>query len=147
MSKTNKPIFISQTFEASASAVWAAITEAPLMRQWFFENIKLFEPVVEFETEFTVHTPNRDFVHIWKVLEADPMRKIKYDWRYGGYTGHSTVLFELIEHGNQTILHLTHEGTESFSAEVSEFSRENGIKGWKYFINEQLRDFLALTRE
>jgi uncharacterized protein YndB with AHSA1/START domain len=55
MTKTNKPIVVDQTLNVSVSEVWNAITELEQMKQWFFNNIPAFEPVVGFHTEFLVN--------------------------------------------------------------------------------------------
>ena len=46
------PIVIQQAYNASIAVVWKAITDRGQMRQWFFEQITDFEPVIGFETQF-----------------------------------------------------------------------------------------------
>jgi uncharacterized protein YndB with AHSA1/START domain len=142
MSDAKQPIIIEQPFNKSINVVWNAITEIDQMRQWFFQNIESFNPEVGFETQFNVQTPNRKFLHIWKLTEVEPMKKITYNWKYGGYPGNSFVTFELFEQKDQTRLKLTHTVTESFPDIIPEFSRENGIAGWNYFIKKSLKTFL-----
>jgi uncharacterized protein YndB with AHSA1/START domain len=48
------PVVVEETFNAPIASVWNAITVADMMRQWFFDNIPAFEPVVGFKTRFTV---------------------------------------------------------------------------------------------
>lgn len=49
------------------------------MRQWFFENIESFKPEVGFETQFNVQAESRNFLHMWKIIEVVPMKKIVYN--------------------------------------------------------------------
>lgn len=142
MEPTDKPIIVEQRFSVSKQTLWQAITETAQMREWFFSNIPAFDPVKGFTTEFMVETPEKEFLHIWKILEVIPERKIIYNWRYGGYTGNSTVTFELSEGQPGAMLKLTHAGMESFPPEIPEFSRANCKAGWEYFIGESLRKYL-----
>ena len=142
MSDTNEPIIVEQTFNTSINNVWNAITKVDQMRQWFFENIESFKPEVGFATQFSVQSQNRSFLHIWKLTEVVPLKKIIYNWKYGGYSGDSFVMFELFEQENHTKLRLTHEGIESFPKNIPEFSRENCIGGWEFFIKKSLKKYL-----
>ena len=136
------PIIVEHTFTADIQEVWNAITKLDSMKKWFFENIEDFVPEVGFETRFNVKTENREFFHLWKITEAIPPRKIKYNWKYEGFTGDSFVAFELFELGKQTTLILTHEETVAFPKEILEFSRESCMGGWNYFIKQRLPEFL-----
>ena len=142
MSNTDNPIIVEQTFDTSIERVWKAITEVDQMRLWFFENIGSFKPEAGFETQFNVQSNDRSFLHIWKLTEVVPGKKIIYNWKYGGHPGDSSVTFELFEQKNRTKLRVTHEGMESFPQEIPEFSRESCIGGWNYFIREKLMEFL-----
>jgi uncharacterized protein YndB with AHSA1/START domain len=123
-------------------AVWSAITEIDQMRQWYFENIPSFKPEVGFETQFNVESQERNFLHLWKVTEAVPLKKIKYTWKFEGYPGDSFVVFELFEHNNGTKLRLSTEVLEDFPADIPEFKRESGVAGWTFFIKKSLKEFL-----
>jgi uncharacterized protein YndB with AHSA1/START domain len=142
MSSNYESIIVEQIFNTSISTVWDAITKVDQMRQWFFENIESFKPEVGFETKFNVQAESRSFLHLWKITEVVPMKKIVYDWRYEGLSGEGNVMFELIELGNQTKLRLTNLGLESFPKDIPEFTRESCIKGWSYFIKNRLKEFL-----
>ena len=87
MKKTEEPIVITQTFDASIKEVWEAITVLDKMKQWFFDNIPYFEPSVGFETRFDIQVEDRIFPHLWKLTEVVPLQRITYDWRYEGYAG------------------------------------------------------------
>ena len=142
MSININPIIVEQSYNTSINNVWDAITKVYLMRQWFFENIETFKPEVGFETQFNVHAESRDFLHMWKITEVVPTKKIVYDWKYGGISGEGVVIFELFEQGNQTMLRLTNRGLESFPKDIPEFTRESCIEGWNYFIKNSLKEFL-----
>lgn len=51
-----------------------------------------------------------DYLHLWRVKEVVPQKRIVYEWRYGGVPGNSTVTWELSETPEGTKLKLTHEG-------------------------------------
>jgi len=139
----SEPIIVQQTFNASKEEVWKVITEADLMRHWFFETMESFKPEVGFETSFNVHVEDKDFVHLWKITEVEHEKKIVYNWRYDGYPGDSFVTWELTSENNQTTLTLTHVGQENFPQHIPEFSRESCEGGWNYFICGQLKEFFG----
>ena len=142
MKKNDEPIVIEQTFNTSIDTVWHSITNIDQMRQWYFDNIPSFKPEVGFETHFNVQSQDRNFLHMWKVTEVVPMKKITYNWKYDGLPGDSFVAFELFEENNSTKLRLTHQVTESFPEDIPEFKRESGVEGWSFFIKKSLKDFL-----
>jgi len=142
MRVSDEPVVIERTFDATADAVWKAITELDRMRQWYFENIPSFEPEVGFRTQFSVRSGERDFVHVWTVTEAVPRKRIAYEWRYEGLAGDSTVVWELTEEGEATRLRLAVEVREDFPDEIPEFRRESCVAGWEYFIGERLKGYL-----
>jgi len=53
------------------------------------------------------------------------------------------VVFELFEQDTLTKLRLTEKIKESFPEDIPEFSRASGVEGWKYFINESLKNYLS----
>jgi len=142
MIKDNEPVIVEQIFNASIESVWNSITEIDQMKQWFFENIPSFKPVVGFETQFNVKAPSRDFLHMWKITEVIPMEMITYNWKYEGIPGDSFVVFELFKQDNSTLLRLTHQVQDSFPEDIPEFTRESGVEGWTYFIKNSLKEYL-----
>ncbi len=142
INQTIEPIVVEQDFSCSKMVVWESITELEQMRQWFFNNIPSFEPKVGFQTSFKVQSGDRNFNHIWIILEVVPFKKIKYHWSYEEYKGEGIVTFELFENDNKTILRLTNEGLETFPKSIPEFSRDSCQAGWEYFINMTLKEFL-----
>ncbi len=142
MATESDPVVVEQRYSASLADVWRAMAEKDQMRQWFFEQMTEFEPKVGFETQFTVHCEGTDFLHQWKVIDVDREKRIAYEWCYGGYPGDSVVTWDLSEEGDVTKLTLTQTGQETFQGH-SVFSRENGIAGWSYFLQESLKAFLS----
>jgi len=142
MKKGDEPIIVEEIFETSISAVWSSITDIDQMRQWYFGNIPAFKPEVGFETRFNVQSQDRTFVHMWRITEVVPLKKIKHNWRYDNYPGDSFVTFELFQEDTSTKLVLTCDIVESFPDNIPEFTRESCYAGWKYFINERLKDYL-----
>ena len=142
MIRNDEPIIVEQTFHASIDTVWKSITEIDLMRQWYFDSIPSFKPEIGFETQFNVESGDKNFLHLWKVIEVVPLKKIAYNWKYDGIPGDSFVAFELFKKNDLTMLRLTHQIMESFPEDIPEFSRENGVEGWTFFIRKSLKDFL-----
>jgi uncharacterized protein YndB with AHSA1/START domain len=142
MKKKDEPIVVEQTFDTPIDKVWKAITDPEHMRQWYFKDISSFKPEVGFETHFNVQSQERNFLHMWKIIKVDPMKKISYTWKYGGYPGDSFVEFELFKKENMTKLQLTYQVLEDFPEYIPEFKRESGLEGWQYLINESLKQYL-----
>lgn len=136
------PIVVEQSFDAPIAVVWKAITDEEQMRQWFFETMTEFKPEIGFDTEFNVRCEDQDYLHLWKVIDVVPQKRISYQWRYGGYPGDSTVKWELSEEGGGTKLKLTHVGQETFPQDEPLFSRESCQAGWDYFLHDSLKAFL-----
>ena len=80
---------------------------------------------------------------MWKVTEVQPLKMIKYSWEFKDYSGKSSTAFEIFEQDNSTKLRLTVETFENFSDNIPEFTIESCRKGWVYFINNRLKDYLT----
>jgi uncharacterized protein YndB with AHSA1/START domain len=140
------PIVIERSFDAPIETVWQAITSPDQIKQWYFSPLESFKPEVGFETQFNIHHGGKDYLHIWKVTEVVPGRKIAYSWKYGGYPGDSLLTFELFPEGNKTKVRLTHAGLETFAPETNpELARGNFVKGWAHFTSS-LGQFVEGTR-
>ncbi len=119
------------------------ITEVNQMKQWYFNQLPSFIPEVGFKTEFLVAVADRQFTHLWHIIEVKPNQKIKYEWRYKEYSGDSVVTFELSEVQQAKVkLKLTAEIVANFPDDIPEFERESGVEGWNYLIKKSLKDFL-----
>jgi len=143
MLKKDPPIITQQNFNQPIEKVWNALTKFELMRLWFFDNIPYFEAKVGFKTQFNVQSENRDFLHLWTVVEVIPFKKITCNWKYQNIEGDSNVTFELEETNQGTTLTVTCEVLEDFPLHIPEFKTESCQAGWQYFINNQLKEYLS----
>ena len=142
MKKTDDPVIVEQIFEVNKERIWKAITELDEMIRWYFDNIPDFKPVVGFRTEFNVISEERNFLHKWHITEVIPNRKIVYNWQYEDYEGSADVCFEVSDSEGRAKLELKVMVLEDFSEGIPEFTRESCLNGWKYFINNRLKEYL-----
>ncbi len=137
---TNDPFVIERTYKAPVAKVWKAITDKDQMKQWYFD-LSEFKPEVGFEFTFNGGADDKVFVHLCKITDVIPGKKLAYSWRYKGYEGYSVVTFELFAEGGNTKLKLTHEGLETFPP-IADFARENFVMGWTELIGKSLLEFV-----
>ena len=142
MKPTDEPIVVKQTFGVPQKHVWAAITETRRMQQWFFSEMNEFEPVSGFETQFNVECDGKTYLHLWKLTEVIPEKKIVYDWRYEDCPGQGLVTWELDAAPGGTRLTITNSIVAEFPDSDPAFRRESCEEGWQYFINESLKSYL-----
>ncbi|TGK21020.1 SRPBCC domain-containing protein [Leptospira fluminis] len=136
------PFVIERVYSASPDHVWKAITDKNRMKEWYFD-LSEFKPEVGFEFSFEAGPEDKKYVHLCKISEAIPGKKLTYSWKYQGYPGDSKVIFELFSEGNAgTKIRLTHEGIETFPNDDPAFARENFQAGWTELIGTQLKNFL-----
>ena len=141
MESKNEPLVVEKQLEASVETVWEAITETNKMKEWFFEQIENFEPVVGFETNFVVKSGDRIFSHLWKITQVIHEHKIVYNWKYDGYVGDSFVTFQLKPLNSGTHIRVITSIVEDFIDDIPEFQPESCITGWEYFL-ERLNLYL-----
>jgi uncharacterized protein YndB with AHSA1/START domain len=137
----DEPVIFEKIFHAPITSVWKAITDRDAMKQWYFE-LPEFKPEVGFEFQFSGGTEENTYLHICKVTEVIPPKKIAYTWRYDGYPGNSLVTWELFEEGSNTRLKLTHSGLGTFPQHVKDFARNNFAEGWKEIVGTLLMKYL-----
>lgn len=140
----NEPFVIERTYQAPVERVWKAITDNDDLKEWYFQ-LKEFKPEVGFEFTFEGGTEGRVYVHLCKITEVIPNKKLTYSWRYEGYEGNSFVTFELFAEGEATRLKLTHTGLETFPKYNADFVRENFSMGWNHIIGKSLKEYLETT--
>jgi uncharacterized protein YndB with AHSA1/START domain len=138
---SNSPIVIERIFQAPIAKVWNAITDRDQMQQWYFD-LADFKPEVGFEFQFEGGKDDRSYVHLCKVTEVVPGKKITYSWRYEGYPGNSFVTWELFEEGDKTRLKLTHAGLETFPGDNPDLEAHNFVQGWTDIIGKSLKEYL-----
>jgi len=134
------PLITESTYNAPVDVVWQAITDREQMKQWYFD-IESFKPEVGFEFTFKGENEGRVYIHLCKITELIPGRKLKHSWRYQDYEGISYVTFELFPEEDKTRIKLTHEGLESFPT-LPDFARNNFKEGWTMIIGTLLKDFV-----
>lgn len=128
------------TYNASIKKVWEALTNNNKMKHWYFE-VSAFKPEAGFEFHFTGGSKNKTYLHLCKVTESIPEKKLSYTWRYEGYKGNSLLTFELFPEGDKAKIKLTHEGLETFPSEP-DFAKESFQKGWNQILGTNLKVFL-----
>ena len=139
----SKPIVKEVLLNALPSKVWKAITDKEDMKQWLFDLLTEFKPEVGFEFQFNGKgETGQRYLHLCKITEVIPDKKLSYSWRYDKYPGNSLVTFELFEEGSKTRLRLTHEGIESFGTGNPDLERESFEKGWTHFIETAIKEFV-----
>jgi uncharacterized protein YndB with AHSA1/START domain len=112
------------------------------MKKWYFE-LPAFEPVIGFKFQFYGQGhKGEQYLHLCKVTEVVPGKKISYTWSYDKYEGISEVSFELFAEGDKTRLKLTHEGLETFPANNPDFAKQSFSDGWTMLIGTLLKDFV-----
>jgi len=131
----NTPIVIEAVINAPPDAVWNAVTSTDRMRDWQFD-IKDFKPVPGFEFTFLGGPEGRKYLHVCKVTDAVPARKIAYSWYFDGYGGMSQVSFEMFPAGAGTRLRLTHAGVDTFPASNPDFAKQNFVMGWTAIVQD-----------
>ena len=145
MKVSDEPIIIEQRFNTSIQEVWNALTRLEEMKKWYFKNLDSFNPEIGFQTEFEVQAEDRKFTHIWKITDVIPLKRIKYNWRYNEYPGDSYVTFELTEEKKQVKLRVQTEIVQDFPSQIPQFERDSCLKGWKYLIEKNLKEYLEIN--
>ena len=137
----SEPVVIERTFHAPVATVWKAITDKDQMKQWYFD-LPEFKPEVGFEFQFIGGKDEKKYLHLCKITEVIPGKKLTYSWRYDGYEGNSFATFELFTEGNKTRLKLTHADLETFPKSNPDLAKENFAEGWTSIIGTSLKNFV-----
>ncbi len=136
----NAPIIVEETINAPAEKIWQALTNNEQMKHWYFNTD--FQPEVGHEFQFSGGKDDRTYLHLCRVTEVVPQRKLTHSWRYNGYDGESYVTFELLPEGESTKVKLTHQGLETFPSDNPDFAKENFVAGWTHIIKTSLKNFV-----
>jgi uncharacterized protein YndB with AHSA1/START domain len=139
----DSPVIIEEDFNAPIDKVWRAITDKKEMQSWYFD-VSDFKPEPGFEFRFNGGSEEKTFVHLCKIIEVIPEKKLSYSWRFEGFPGNSVLTFELTPEGNKTHLKLIHEGLGTFP-DQPEFAKENFMMGWNQIIGSGLKNYLENT--
>ncbi len=138
---TAQPFTIERTFHAPVEKVWAAITDKEQMKEWYF-NLEAFRPEVGFEFRFEGGDECNRYIHICRVLEVVPNKKLRHTWQYEGQEEETIVTFELFAEGKHTRLKLTHEGLDRIAHHGPAFAPGNFAEGWTMIIGTSLKNYL-----
>ena len=136
-----EPLVKEVILDAPVSRVWQALTNKDELKQWCFE-MNAFKPEVGFEFQFFGEKDGHKYLHLCKVLEAEPEKKMKWLWSYDNVPGDTYVTFELFPQGEKTKLRLTHEGLEKLPQDEN-YARTNFAAGWDSILGKSLPKFLS----
>ncbi len=136
-----QPFVIERVYNAPIAKVWEAITDNNKMKEWYFQ-LEDFKPEVGFTFTFNGGSKEKTYVHLCKVTEVIPGKKLTHSWNYEGCPGGSFVTWELFDEGGKTRLKLTHAGLETFPQDTKDFSRESFTKGWTHITGTSLANYL-----
>lgn len=136
----NKPLIVQCILDASLQNVWEALTDNRQMKGWYFD-ISDFNPIPGFEFNFTGGSEQKKYVHLCKITEVIPQKKLAYTWKYKDYPGNSVVTFALSPQGQQTKITVTHEGLETFPP-LTDFAEENFKNGWNQIVCSGLKNYV-----
>ncbi|MEO6229722.1 MAG: SRPBCC domain-containing protein [Ferruginibacter sp.] len=141
-----EPLIVERILDAPTNLVWDALTDNNKMKKWYFD-IEHFKAEPGFEFQFYGSSDDKRYLHLCKILEVEQGRKLSYSWKYKDYAGESVLTFELFEEGNKTRLKLTHEGLETFPADLPDFAVESFTAGWNHIIGTSLKEFVEKASE
>jgi uncharacterized protein YndB with AHSA1/START domain len=134
------PIVKEILIKGSSAQIWKAITNKDEMKKWYFD-LQEFRAELGFRFEFWGETEHgKKYLHLCQITEVIPNEKLSYSWSYDGYVGASLVTFEIIPHGAETLVRLTHLGLETFPSENKDFRKENFNGGWEAIIRDSLKN-------
>lgn len=139
----HSPFTIERVYDAPVEKVWKALTDKNQMKEWYFDLAE-FHPEVGFEFSFYGEGHKGEkYLHLCRITEVVPMKKLAYTWRYEGIEGLSTVSFELSDENGKTRLKLTHEGLETFPQNNPDFAKESFAAGWTEITGIYLKNFVS----
>jgi len=130
------PFVLKQIYDWPIEKIWIALTDKNQLREWYFPQIRKFEPVVGFEFGFT--DDGSEFKKDWRVTRVIAGKLLAHSWIYKGYSGSSEVTFELSKEEDNTKLKLTHTGLASFPNDPH-FARHRFEEGWERIIRIDLK--------
>ena len=135
---------IEKTYTAPIDLVWHAITDRGMMKEWYFDFADDFK--LETGTVFewkAGDTESKQWLHRGKMLEIIPDEKLVHTWEYPGYSGTSTLSWNLLKIDDSTTkVTLIHEFTIPFDSDAAELKKENFEMGWNHIINISLPEYL-----
>lgn len=131
--------------DAASDRVWRALTDKDQMKEWYF-TLTDFRPEVGFEFSFSgTGNKGETYIHLCRVTQVIPGKRLQYTWTYKGLPGTSLVTFELTPEGAKTRLRLTHEGLQTFAQNGPDFLADSFNQGWTALIEKSIGEYLDKT--
>ena len=139
---SSNPVIVEKLVNAPVKKVWQALTDKDLMKQWYFD-VSDFQPEVGFEFSFAGKgSKGEEYIHLCKVTEVIPLKRLQYSWQYKEIEGFSIVTFELSAEEDKTLVKVTHTGLETFPQNKTDFGRSSFNGGWTEIITSLLPKFV-----
>ncbi|WP_417359251.1 SRPBCC family protein [Galbibacter sp.] len=142
--QNNDAIEVNLVLNSPLKTIWDAITKPEIMAKWYFK-VQGFE--LKQRCEFYFYEPNgENFKHVCKILEIDPMRRLRHTWTYPEISkGVSIVSWDLFKEGSYTRIRLRHQGVENFKDGSDALAVESFEAGWEEIVKKSLPDYLKST--
>lgn len=139
-----KTFQIERTYNAPVNLVWQAITDRAMMKEWYFDFAEDFKLESGAVFEWTAgDNESKQWLHRGKMVEIVPDEKLVHTWEYPGYSGTSTVSWNLSKLDDATTkVILVHEFNIPFDVTVDALKTENFEAGWTHIINISLTEYL-----
>ncbi len=137
-----KTVVVEEIYDASIEKVWKALTDKDEMKKWYFD-LSEFRAEVGFEFQFTGQgVKGNHYLHLCKITEVVPHKRLQYSWEYENLEGYSLVTFDLYKEGNKTRVKLTHSGIATFPQDKTNFDIKNFENGWTELLKKLLKNHL-----
>lgn len=133
------PLIKEFCYDAPIEKVWRALTDTESMRNWYFPQLREFEPAVGFKFQF--EDDSAEYQKEWIVTKVVEGKTLAHSWAYKGYAGKSEVIFDLFSEGDRTTLKVTQTNLETFSNDPH-FARERFEWGWDNLLGKNLKRLL-----
>ncbi len=143
MQKENS-LHLEKIYNAPINIVWKAISDKTEMKKWYFDFSEGFKLEAGSEFDWYGGPPDgKQWHHRGKMLEIIDGKKLVHTWEYPGYTGTSTIIWELVAIDKSTTkLLFTQRFDVPFDPKEEALRRENFVEGWNNIININLVEFL-----
>jgi uncharacterized protein YndB with AHSA1/START domain len=123
------------TIRGPRSRVWKALTTPSEFGTWFHATISVKEFRVGERVNLVSTYPGHEgTAFFFEVIELTPERRFVWRWSPGDKEGRepfTTVLFELEEVSDGTLVKVTESGFEQISLERRAKAFESNTEGWK----------------
>lgn len=127
-----KSIRKERFYPASPQAVWAALTNADALSQWFM--VADFQPKVGYQFRFQDEPRGKwDGILTGEVLVVTELTLLEYTWMGSQMSSITNVKWELQPQSEGTLLQLEHTGFEGFGDVVIGFFHQFG---WQTYLSQ-----------